>query len=140
MPDTQLVLEDKEAIDAVAAAFFDAFTTTGGRSPDVDSLYRLFIERAVIVSNVRGAMQVYDVTTFVEPRRSILTNGTLLEFREEEVSEQTTIAGNIAQRLSRYRKWWIEAGAKREGGGTKSLQFVRTAEGWKIASLIWDDD
>jgi hypothetical protein len=140
MPDTQLVLADKEAIDAVAAAFFDAFTTTGGRSPDMETLYRLFIERAVIVNNAGGAMQVYDVATFIEPRRTILTNGTLLNFREEEVSEHTAIAGNIAQRLSRYRKSWIDAGVEREGGGTKSLHFVRTPDGWKIASLIWDDD
>jgi hypothetical protein len=124
---------DQAAIDAVTAAFFSAFTTTKGRAPDLEGLYRLFIPQAVIVNNVASALQVYDLPGFIEPRRSILTDGTLVDFCEWEISEKTAIAGNIAQRLSRYSKSWLASGKEYSGGGTKSIQFVRTAEGWKIA-------
>jgi hypothetical protein len=85
-------------------------------------------------------LQVYDIGGFIEPRRAILTDGSLVDFCEQEVSEETNICGNIAHRLSRYAKAWVASGAAQTGGGTKSMQFVRTAAGWKIASLIWDDD
>jgi hypothetical protein len=130
--------DDKAAIDALTAAFFRAFSTLGGRAPAVDTLYELFIPQAVIVNT--AAAQTYDVAGFVEPRRAILTNGSLLDFNEEELSETTSIAGNIAQRFSRYGKSWIASGRRCEGTGTKSLQFVRAGGTWKIASLVWDDD
>lgn len=134
------VRADKAAIDVVTAEFFAAFATVSGTGPRVDALYDLFVSKAVIVNTAGVEAQIYDVPGFVEPRRAILTSGTFAEFNEWEVSESTEIFGNIAQRWSRYRKSWIESGRKREGGGTKSLQFVRTAGGWKIASLVWDDE
>lgn len=131
---------DKHAIDEVTAAFFNAFTNRGGAQPDVDVLYRLFIPEAVIVKTVGGSPVVYDVASFVEPRRTILTDGSLTDFREEETSEQTEVFGNIAQRFSRYSKSWVVSGERFAGAGTKSINFVRTPAGWKIASLVWDDE
>jgi len=136
----RMSLDDKQAIDALTAQFFGAFTTLGGGTPDLDRLYRLFLPQARIVNNVGAASEVYDVATFVEPRRALLTGGVVREFVEEETSEKTDICGTIAQRFSRYRKRWEQLGETRSGDGTKSLQFVRTADGWRIASLIWDDD
>lgn len=131
---------DKDAIDELTAAFFGAFTNHNGGEPGVDRLYSLFMPDAIIVKNVDQATEVYDVSAFIEPRRQVLTNGSLVEFREEEVSETTEIFGNIAQRFSRYEKSWIAAGQSRTGSGVKSIQFVRTTQGWKISALAWDDE
>lgn len=130
---------DRAAIDAAAAQFFRAFRTADG-GPDLDALYRLFIPQAAIVNNTASALQTYDLAGFIEPRRSVLTNGTLTDFSEEEISETTAIFENVAHRLCRYRKAWIASGNRHEGAGTKSLQFVRTPDGWRIASLVWEDD
>ncbi|HET6896473.1 MAG TPA: hypothetical protein VFH72_13900 [Candidatus Baltobacteraceae bacterium] len=131
---------DKQAIDEITASFFGAFTNLDGAAADVDRLYRLFLPQARIVMNVGGAARVYDVAGFVEPRRALLSGGVVRDFVEEETYESTDIFGAIAQRFSRYRKRWTESGVPKNGGGAKSLQFVRTADGWRIASLIWDDD
>lgn len=131
---------DRQAIDALTAAFFEAFTNRDGIEPDVDRLYGLFTPEARIVKNVGGTPDTYDVAGFVEPRRRILTDGSIQDFIEEEISETTEIFGNIAQRFSRYRKSWKSAGKACNGGGAKSLQFVRTPHGWRIASLVWDDE
>lgn len=132
------MVSDKQAVDAVAAAFFGAFSNAGG-APGVDRLYGLFIPQAVIVKQTGSSPHVYDVESFVEPRRAILTGGTLERFVEEETSEQTALFENMAQRFSRYRKSWWENGKEHRGEGVKSLQFVRTPQGWKIASLVWED-
>ncbi len=131
---------DKSAIDEVTAAFFDSFTTLGRAVPGVDVLYRLFLPEAVIVNNCGDVPAIYDVAGFVEPRRTLLAGGSIADFREEETSEKTEIAGNVAQRISTYRKSWRASGEALEGRGVKALQFVRTPDGWKIASLAWDDE
>jgi len=130
---------DKQAIDEVAAAFFNAFGNRDGAFPDVDSLYRLFIPEALIVKNVGGIPEIYDVVGFVEPRRVLLTGGSLINFSEEEIFERTEIFGNIAHRFSHYRKSWTASGEMLAGQGAKTIQLVRTPTGWRIASLAWDD-
>ncbi|HET9095936.1 MAG TPA: N-acetyltransferase [Candidatus Baltobacteraceae bacterium] len=131
---------DKEAIDALTAAFFAAFTARDRNAPKIDSLYDLFFPQAIIVQNLEGAGEVLDVPGFVEPRRAILTGGSMEAFREWEISETTDIFGHIAQRFSRYEKTWTSGGKACRGAGAKCLQFVRTAGGWKISALAWDDD
>lgn len=127
-------------VDEIIAVFFDAFTNHGGAAPNIDVLYRLFLPEALIVKNVGSVAEVLDVAGFVEPRREILTNGTLVDFREWEVSQTTETFGNIAHRFSRYEKSWNVNGEQYKAAGAKSIQFVRTPAGWKIASLTWDDD
>lgn len=134
-----MIEADRRAIDELAAAFFDAFTNRNGVLPDVDRLYRLFIAEALIINNNNGATAIYDLPGFIEPRRAMLTDGTLGDFQEEETSQRTDIAGNVAHRLSEYRKAWTQAGRLHTGQGVKSLQLVRTAEGWRISALVWED-
>lgn len=129
---------DKDAIDALTAHFYGAFTNTDG-APDVDRLYDVFIPDAVIVNNAGGKLAVYDIDGFAEPRRELLTDGRFRAFCEYETSEVTVIFQHIAQRFSRYEKSWQDNDGTKRGAGAKSLQFVRTPSGWKIASLVWDD-
>lgn len=131
---------DATAIDALTAAFYGAFTNRNGSLPNVDLLHDLFTADAAIIKTVGGVMERHDLAGFIAPRRTILTDGTLTDFSEEEVSAKTEIFGNIAHRFSRYRKSWTAGGDHINGSGTKSIQFVRTPAGWKIASLTWDDD
>ncbi|MFC9238255.1 DUF4440 domain-containing protein [Streptomyces decoyicus] len=84
-------------------------------------------------------LTVYTVDEFIEPRQRLLTDGRLVEFSEWETSERTEIAGDIASRFSEYRKSGTLDGEPFEGGGTKTIQFVRTSEGWRIAALAWYD-
>ncbi|MEV6191881.1 nuclear transport factor 2 family protein [Streptomyces sp. NPDC051920] len=128
----------KTEIDAVTAEFFGAFDNRGGKAADVARISRLVLPGGVIVKT--GAeFTVYTVDEFIEPRRKLLSDGRLVEFSEWETSERTEIAGDIASRFSDYRKSGIMDGQPFEGGGTKTLQFVRTPQGWRIAAVAWHD-
>jgi hypothetical protein len=133
-------VNDKDAIDSVTAAMFEAFDNRSGRAEAIDSLYRLFLPEAIVVNASAESVQIYNLKTFVEPRRALLSGGTVADFCEREVSEDTQVAGRIAHRSSRYRKSWTANGERCEGGGVKSLQFVKMPDGWKIASLTWEDE
>jgi hypothetical protein len=125
----------KAAIDALIHAFFHAFA-----SPEtVPGIQELFIPDGMIVKNLAAEPVVYSVPEFITPRAELLASGRLTGFTEAETSERTEIWGNIAQRWSSYRKSGTLDGEPFTGGGCKSSQFVNTPDGWRFASLIWDD-
>ncbi|MEU9747796.1 nuclear transport factor 2 family protein [Streptomyces niveus] len=125
-------------IDAVTAEFFGAFDNRGGKAADVARIRRLVLPDGVIVKT-GPEFTVYTVDEFIEPRERLLTDGRLVEFSEWETSARTEIAGDIASRFGAYRKSGILDGEPFEGGGTKTIQFVRTPEGWRIAAFAWYD-
>jgi hypothetical protein len=136
----RVMQSDAEAIDGITRRFFAAFANAGGHAANIDDLYRVLIPEAVIVSNSGVTPVVYNVESFVEPRRTLLANGSLVDFREWETSGRTDIFGNIAQRAGTYAKSWTTGGSSFEQTGAKTLQFVRTPDGWRISAFAWDDD
>ncbi|WP_405834504.1 DUF4440 domain-containing protein [Streptomyces sp. NBC_00105] len=128
----------KAEIDVVTAEFFGAFDNRGGKTADVGRIRRLMLPGGVIVKTGPD-LTSYTVDEFIEPRRLLLSGGRLAEFSEWETSERTEIAGDIASRFGEYRKSGILDGEPFEGGGTKTIQFVRTPQGWRIAAFAWFD-
>ena len=131
---------DQDAIDLLAREFFAAFTNSNGTAANVRDIYDLAIPTAVIVKAMAPTPESYSLRDFVEPRQALLSSGTLVNFEESELSARTDIAGNVAQRYSRYRKTGILAGVRFVIDGVKMFQFVRLPEGWRISALAWDDE
>ncbi|MFG2999661.1 GNAT family N-acetyltransferase [Streptomyces sp. NPDC048340] len=131
--------DDKARLDELMRAFLGAFTNTDGGRPNLDVVREVFIPQGTIISNTGDEPVVYDLDSFIEPRQKILTDGTLTEFSEWEVSERTEILGSIAHRFSEYRKSGLRDGERFEGGGRKTTQFVRTPAGWRMSSMAWVD-
>jgi ribosomal-protein-serine acetyltransferase len=132
-------ISDEEQIDVLSAQFFDAFTNTDGHEVDLTALESSFLPGAVVVSHGNPA-RVESVTEFLTPRQKLLTSGELIDFKEWETSRSTLVSGNVAQRLVRYAKSGIRGGAPFTGSGTKSMQLVRTPQGWRITAITWSDD
>ncbi|MFE5676832.1 DUF4440 domain-containing protein [Streptomyces erythrochromogenes] len=128
----------KAEIDMVTAEFFGSFDNRDGKAVDVARIRRLALPGAVIVMTGPG-FTAYTVDEFIEPRQELLAGGRLVEFSEWETSERTEIAGDIASRFGEYRKSGVLDGEPFEGGGTKTIQFVRTPQGWRIAAFSWYD-
>ena len=128
----------KAEIDRLTTEFFGAFDNRDGQAPDVDRIRRLMLADGVIVCTA-PQFSVYGVEDFIEPRRKLLSDGRLTEFTEWEVSERTEVDGDLAVRFSSYQKSGVRDGQPFEGGGNKTIQFVRSPNGWRIASLAWYD-
>ncbi|MFK4068199.1 GNAT family N-acetyltransferase [Streptomyces sp. NPDC029674] len=126
-------------LDRLMDVFIGAFTNTGGRVPDLDVIRDVFIPQGRIIANVGDEPRIYDVDAFIEPRQKMLTDGTLTEFSEWEVSARTEIFGSVAHRFSGYRKSGYHHGEWFEGSGHKTTQYLRTPAGWRMSSLAWDD-
>lgn len=93
-----------------------------------------------MIVSTRPAFTVYSVEEFIEPRERLLAvDGRLVGFAEWETSERTEIEGDVASRFGDYRKSGFLDGKPYEGDGTKTIQFVRTPEGWRITAFSWCD-
>jgi hypothetical protein len=131
---------DRAAIADLVQTYFEAFTSGPGCEARMDALRATFLPQAVIVRTGGGEPAVYDVDGFIAPRRTILTDGTLEEFHEWELSGHTELFGDIAHHFCSYAKEGVQAGEQFAGRGMKTLQLVRTAAGWRISGAAWDDE
>ncbi|MEP6794973.1 MAG: DUF4440 domain-containing protein [Saprospiraceae bacterium] len=134
------VSPDKLLLDQLTETFFSIFTNTHQQQPDWNLIHTLCLPETIIIKKSSTAEIVYDLQSFIEPRRIILSDGTLTEFEESEIHEETKIIGHIAQRYSKYQKSGYLNGIRFQEYGTKFFQFIKTSNGWKINSLIWEDD
>jgi ribosomal-protein-serine acetyltransferase len=133
-------MKAKALIDELVIRFFSLFTNTNGRIPDLQAIHELVIPEGIIIKNAGGKTEIFSVTSFIEPRRKILTDGTLTDFREEEISETTDIHGSVAHRLCFYKKSGYMAGTPFQTTGVKTIQFIRREGRWWISAVAWDDD
>jgi RimJ/RimL family protein N-acetyltransferase len=134
------VSTDKLSINEITKSFFGVFTNSNNKQPNWNLLSSICIPEIMLISKNETTHTVYSLTSFIEPRQKILTDGTLTEFEECETIEHTKIIGNIAQRHSAYQKSGILEGTMFKQNGNKFLQFVKTNAEWKISSAIWEDE
>src|SRR6478736_6604983 len=95
---------DKIEIDNLTKQFFNLFDNTDHKIPDWTIPQKICIPEIIIIKKTGLTEVVYNLTNFIEPRKAILSNGTLTNFQEQELHEETQIIGHIAQRQSRYQK------------------------------------
>ncbi|MCG8329717.1 MAG: GNAT family N-acetyltransferase [Chitinophagales bacterium] len=130
---------EEQELHKLTQSFFDIFTNKDGQIPDWNRIYEICIPESMIIKKDGTIQEVYDLDSFIRPRRTILSDGTLKEFEEEEVKQETKVIGNIAQRVSLYRKTGIFNGKQFEQYGNKLFQFLKVDGQWKISSVIWED-
>ncbi|QNE22325.1 nuclear transport factor 2 family protein [Kribbella qitaiheensis] len=133
--------DDQTAIENVVRTFFAAFTSGG---PEVkrrlDALREAFVPEAVIVRTCGMEPAIYGVDEFIAPRETLLTSGTLVDFKEWPVDGRVEVFGDIAHWFGSYAKEGVQDGKPFTGRGMKTIQFIRTPEGWRISAAAWDDE
>lgn len=133
-------LEEKLIIDELVKSFFNLFSVEKGCKADLSAIYQLFIPEGLIVKCSGSTPEIYNLLQFIEPREKMFNDGSLSNFIEEEIFEKTEIFGNIAHRLSLYKKSGLMNGKEFKNKGIKTMQFIKTPNGWKISSVAWDDE
>jgi hypothetical protein len=130
---------DKNEIDELTRRFFSLFTNVNGTIPNLASIHELFVREGIVIKNVGGNTEIFSLASFIAPRQTILTDGTLADFQERELTERTDIAGAVAQRFCTYTKSGKLNGNSFENQGVKTIQFIKTNNRWRITSVAWDD-
>ena len=131
--------KDKNEINNITDQFFDVFTTSDNRSPNVQKIRELFLPEGILINNTSEEPLVYTIESFIKPRERMLTNGTLNNFKEKELSHTTAIYGNLAQRMSIYKKSGELHGELFQEEGIKLMQFIKMNDKWFFSSVCWSD-
>lgn len=139
-PNIDILSADKTEINDLTKQFFNLFDNTDHKIPDWTMIEKICIPEIIIIKKTGLTEVVYNLANFIEPRKAILSDGTLTDFQEQELQEETQIIGHIAHRRSRYQKSGALSGNPFIETGTKLFQFIKTNHGWRINSLVWEDD
>ncbi len=134
-----MIQNDKSAINQLVKVFFASFDNRDA-PPDLSGVRQLFIDTGVVIKNSGPHPEIYSLDDFIAPRQQVLSDGSLTHFHEYEIGEHTDIFGNIAQRVSLYKKTGNASGQPFQSRGIKVFQFIRTPQGWRISSVAWDDE
>ena len=130
----------KRELDELMAGFFRAVSFEAGQAPSYPALHALFIEAGLLIKNSGENPEICNLRQFIEPRQAAFDAAQLTRFCEVELFETSEIFGNVAQRFSAYAKSGVLNGAAFVARGMISTQFVRTAAGWKMSAMAWDDE
>jgi len=122
--------DDKAAIDALTTRMYAAFCNRDRRVPAFDGLSDMLHPHCVLTKAAGSSVQVQNLGDFIEHRRPLLTQGSLVEFSEWETAERTWACGNIAGRCSLYEKSGELDGVPFHTRGIKDIQFVRIEGRW----------
>jgi RimJ/RimL family protein N-acetyltransferase len=131
---------DKLQINKLTKDFYSLFANTKQQILDLERIYSLCLPDTLIIKKTSKKEEHFSIKTFIEPRKLILSDGTLTEFEEYEVFEETTVIGSIAQRFSKFYKSGYLNGAHFESKGNKLFQFIKSDSMWKISSVLWEDE
>jgi hypothetical protein len=132
--------EERQAIERVVQEFFTVFDNRGGRRPRLGVLHDICLPQCVIVKGGADGPVIYGLEAFIAPRAALLTGSELTEFHEQEVSGRTDLFAGVAQRCCVYRKSGVLYGEAFNARGVKVLQLVKTADGWRISAVAWEDE
>ncbi|SRR6266545_6757934 len=131
---------DAAAIDELMGGFLRAVSFEHGQQPAYGDLPGLFVPGARLIWNSGASPEISSVDEFVRARQDAVDAGELTSFEETELSETTELFGNIAHRFSPYGKRGVTDRGPIDVRGAISTQFIRTAGGWRISSMAWDDE
>jgi RimJ/RimL family protein N-acetyltransferase len=133
--------DDEAEIDALAGRFYASFSTEDAEEK-ISPAPSLFVPHARVVAvgpRLRLGFQNRSVRELLEPRLELLRGGSLTHFEEREIEHATTIRGRMAQRTSRRATCGVRDGGRFEETADATFQLARTAHGWKIAGVVWEE-
>lgn len=130
---------DELLLNQLTRRFFGIFNNINDDQPDWERINETCLPEAVFIKKTGLEEEVCHLESFIAPRRKILSDGTLKEFKEWETLAETKISGNIAQRFSQYEKSGALNGTPFKASGNKIFQFIKTREGWRISAVVWED-
>jgi hypothetical protein len=126
--------------EAIKKAVADAYTCISfkkGEKPAYDDIRNYFIPQAQFLDFRNDTLEILTLDQFLHAYRNFIESNGIATFYEEEIKGNTDEFGRVAQRMSTYKTYLntLDSVAQR---GVNSFQLVKTPEGWKVSSIIWD--
>ena len=90
-----------------------------------------------MINYITDTAQILSIDDFVKAFKNYVQTTNIQTFNEQEIYGRTDQFGNIAQRISSY-KTYINSNDIVKERGVNSFQLIKTPQGWKVSSIIWE--
>lgn len=134
---TNYTVPDDEAITKAVDDAYAAISFKQGEQPRYDSIKNYFIAQAQLINFIEDTAQILSIDDFVRAFKNYVQTTNIHSFQEQEIYGRTDQFGNIAQRISTYKNYVNSLDIVKERG-VNSFQLIKTPQGWKVSSIIWD--
>lgn len=138
--DSARSVSDETAIDCLLQELYEVISFVEGGEPNWQRMASLFSPNARITRITPEATDYYDLRGFQEMAKELLELGIFTSFHEREVVRSQSIFGGIAHVLSAYETKQSESAREPFARGVNSLQLIREPDGWRVLSLLWDEE
>lgn len=128
---------DEAAIKQAVDNAYSALGFSAGAQPAFDSIQYAFIPQAQLINFIADTAQILSIGDFVKAYKNYIETSKVQSFKEEEIYGRTDQYGQIAQRISSYKTYINRTDLPAERG-VNSFQLIKTKDGWKVSSIIWD--
>ncbi|MFD2999991.1 hypothetical protein ACFS7Z_06440 [Pontibacter toksunensis] len=128
-----------QELDELTQALYQSISFEKGEQPDLPGLGSLFYEGGRLINNNKDQPQEYTVQQFIQVVEEQIESGSLVAFREQEISSRTEVFGKIAHRFSTYEAYLNDLGAAPFSVGINSIQFMKVKDKWYVCSMVWND-
>lgn len=128
---------DDAAIKKAVDDAYAAISFKNGEQPRYDSIQYFFIPQAQLINFITDTAQILSISDFVKAFRNYVESTKITSFNEQEIYGHSDQFGNIAQRISTYKTYINSTDIVKERG-VNSFQLIKTPQGWKVSSIIWD--
>jgi len=128
---------DDAAIKKAVDDAYASLSVKGGQKPHYDSIKDYFIPQAQLINFIEDTAQILSIDDFVRAFKAYIDSSKIQTFKEQEIYGRTDQFGNIAQRISSYKTYINSLDIVKERG-VNSFQLIKTPQGWKVSSIIWD--
>jgi len=128
---------DEAAIKKAVDDAYSVISFKNGQSPRYDSIKYYFIPQAQLINFITDTAQILSIDDFVKAYKNYVETSKIQTFYEQEIYGRTDQFGNIAQRISSYKTYINSLDIVKERG-VNSFQLIKTPQGWKVSSLIWN--
>jgi hypothetical protein len=135
--DQQHKMPDEDAIKKAVADAYQIISFRAGQTLNYDSIRTSFIPQAQLMDFRTDSLQVLSLDQFIVFYKDFLKSAGIKSFYEKEVFGKTDQFGKIAQRISTYASYINTMDSVGERG-VNSFQLVKTPNGWRVSSIIWD--
>lgn len=126
---------------ALTRRLYEVVSARGG-SRDWESIRNLYHPRATLVrtglnEDGESFVKAMSFDEYVQNATEMLDG---VHFEEVEVHQDVTEFGNVARLASVYEYSFSSAAEQRNGRGVNFFNLVNEGDGWKVMSIVWDNE
>jgi hypothetical protein len=129
------VPEDSAITKAVHDAYACISFKTG--APAYDKIGNYFVPQAQLINFRSDTAQFTSISQFIDFYKQFIETNHIGMFHEDELFGRTEQFGRVAHRISTYITYLNTMDSATERG-VNSFQLIKTPQGWKVSSIIWD--